>query len=439
MEDFRAIADLLAADILSGKLRPGDRLPPQREFAQSKGIAPSTAGRAYRELIRRGLIVGEVGRGSFVRMPVSNDKRSDNVDFQNNFPVLASQSALMTPALNRILRHPESLAAALRPVDPAASAVAREAAAALLAQRDWHPDAAKILFAGNGKQAIASALAALTLPGDRIGVERLTYPQVKELAARMNLELVPLEMDEQGVTPRAIADAHARYAIKAVYLQPTLHNPTGVTQSEARRRELGALLTKLGLVAVEDSIYAFLADPSAPIARYAPDHCIVVDSLSKRLAPGMTLGILAAPPALCDPLFAAIRAGAWAPAAFAVEAAVEWMTQGTVEEICQAKRRDARQRMQIAKRALRGLDLRFGNDAYHCWLALPAHSSADAFAAALARDGISVTPASAFNVSGPAPAAVRIALSRPPMDVLEAALQTVARHARMRGSTWQTE
>ena len=151
-------------------------------------------------------------------------------------------------ALNRILRHPESLAAALRPVDPAASTVAREAAAALLAQRDWHPDAAQILFAGNGKQAIASALAALALPGDRIGVERLTYPQVKELAARMNLELVPLEMDEQGVTPRAITDARARHAIKAVYLQPTLHNPTGVTQSEARRRELGALLTKLGLV-----------------------------------------------------------------------------------------------------------------------------------------------------------------------------------------------
>ncbi|WP_206956602.1 aminotransferase-like domain-containing protein [Trinickia acidisoli] len=439
MEDYRTVANSIAADILSGKLRPGDRLPPQREFAQSYGIAPSTAGRAYRELVRRGLIIGEVGRGSFVRMPIAAGKGHESVDLQNNFPVLASQSALMAPALNRILRRPESLAAALRPVDPAVSSAARSAAAQLLAQHDWHPDESQVLFAGNGKQAIAAALAALTARGDRIGVERLTYPQVKELAARMGLELVALEMDEQGVTPQAIRDAHATHAIKAVYLQPTLHNPTGATQSEARRRELGALLTKLGIVAVEDSIYAFLADSPPPIARFAPDHCIVVDSLSKRLAPGLTLGILAVPLALRDAVFAAIRAGAWTPSAFSVEAAVEWITQGTVDEICQAKRRDAHQRMQIARRLLRDLDLRWGDGAYHCWLMLPAQASADAFAVALARDGISVTPASAFNVAGLPPAAVRLALSQPPKEILEMALQTIARRARSPGSAWQTE
>lgn len=67
MDDYRAIADDLAAAITAGRLRPGDRLPPLRRFARDRQIASSTAARVYGELSRRGLTVGEVGRGTFVR------------------------------------------------------------------------------------------------------------------------------------------------------------------------------------------------------------------------------------------------------------------------------------------------------------------------------------------------------------------------------------
>lgn len=67
VDDYRRIADRLADDIAAGRLRPGERLPPQRAFARRRGIAGSTAGRVYAELVRRGLVVGEVGRGTFVR------------------------------------------------------------------------------------------------------------------------------------------------------------------------------------------------------------------------------------------------------------------------------------------------------------------------------------------------------------------------------------
>ena len=67
MQDYRLIADEVAAAVAGGRLRPGDRLPPQRRFARQHGIADSTAARVYGELIRRGLAVGEVGRGTFIR------------------------------------------------------------------------------------------------------------------------------------------------------------------------------------------------------------------------------------------------------------------------------------------------------------------------------------------------------------------------------------
>src|SRR5215211_2188685 len=64
--EYMKLADGVAADILSGRLKAGDRLPPQRTFAYQRGIAVSTASRVYSELLRRGLVVGEVGRGTFI-------------------------------------------------------------------------------------------------------------------------------------------------------------------------------------------------------------------------------------------------------------------------------------------------------------------------------------------------------------------------------------
>src|SRR5262249_47543217 len=58
--DYVKLADDLAADIAAGRLRPGDRLLPQRTFAYQRDIAVSTASRVYSELIRRGLAAGEV-------------------------------------------------------------------------------------------------------------------------------------------------------------------------------------------------------------------------------------------------------------------------------------------------------------------------------------------------------------------------------------------
>ena len=64
--EYLKLADTVAAEIADGTLKPGDRLPPQRSFAYARKIAVSTASRVYAELLRRGLVVGEVGRGTFI-------------------------------------------------------------------------------------------------------------------------------------------------------------------------------------------------------------------------------------------------------------------------------------------------------------------------------------------------------------------------------------
>src|ERR1700709_44782 len=97
--EYLKLADTIAAEIANGTLKPGDRLPPQRNFAYERKIAVSTASRVYTELLRRGLVVGEVGRGTFIsgearrRAAAASEPPGARVDLEFNYPVLPEQTA----------------------------------------------------------------------------------------------------------------------------------------------------------------------------------------------------------------------------------------------------------------------------------------------------------------------------------------------------------
>ncbi|GAB3137203.1 PLP-dependent aminotransferase family protein [Micromonospora sonneratiae] len=434
MEDYRSIADQLAADIAAGRLRPGERLPPQRRFARQRGIAGSTAARVYGELVRRGLAVGEVGRGTFVRAaaagpePALVEPAEARVDLELNFPVLPQQSELLAAGLARMSR-PDVFAASMAALGPAGTPAAQQATAAILARAGWSPDPRRILFAGNGRQAIAAVLSALVPAGERLGVERLTYPVVKGIAARLGITLVPLAMDEHGLVPEAVT---AALPLRAVYLQPAVHNPLGVTMPEDRRVRLVEALRGADLYAIEDGIYGFLRDDLPPLAVLAPERTILLDSLSKRLAPGLTLGF-AVPPSgdVEQRVMSALRSGAWTASRFALDVATQWLADGTVAAISRAKHLDAQQRQRIRAERLAGFTVHADPHGYHCWWELPDRWRAETFVAAAARQGIAVAPGAAFAVgAGHAPNAVRLALGAPTHDVLADALDVLAGLAR---------
>ncbi len=422
--DYRVIADRLAADIAAGRLKPGDRLPPQRRFARRNGIAGSTAARVYGELVRRGLAVGEVGRGTFVRAarppvePALAEPGGARVDLELNFCVLPDQPELLAPGLERVVR--EGLGEALTPIGVRGTAEARAAAARTLARGGWAPDPRRILFTGNGRQAIAAAVSALVPVGGRLGVEAVTYPVVKAIATRLGITLVPLPVDDAGVVPQAVRATDVR----VVYLQPTLHNPLGTTMPERRRAELADTVRELDVQVIEDGIYAFLGPDLPPLA---PERTTVVDSLSKRLAPGLTVGFAVPPEHLVDRVAAAARSGGWAAGHFAIAAATGWITDGTVESIVDRKRALASARQQLVRERLAGFDIRADPGSYHCWWRLPERWRAETFVAAAGRRGIAITPAAAFAVvPGHAPNAVRLALASASTPTLAAALDVLA-------------
>src|SRR5205809_5072427 len=88
---YLAIVDALAADVSSGTLKPAGRMPTHRDLAESLGVTVGTVSRAYAEAARRGLVTGEVGRGTFVRrrsLPTgaTEPRPSGLLDLSQNHP-----------------------------------------------------------------------------------------------------------------------------------------------------------------------------------------------------------------------------------------------------------------------------------------------------------------------------------------------------------------
>lgn len=287
----------------------------------------------------------------------------------------------------------DRLESVLRPVGPAGTPAAREAAADVLTRGRWRPDPERILFAGNGRQAISAAVAALTRPGARLGVEEFTYPVLKAIAARIGVTLVPLAMDGDGLIPEAVEEAHRADPLHAVYVQPVLHNPLSLTMPARRLDRLADVLLSSGIDAIEDAVWAFLRDDVAPLASRAPERTVLVDSLSKRLSPGLSLGFAVAPAAAAGRVAGALRSGGWTPMRFPLEAMAQWQADGAVDVLVRAKRREAGVRQEIAHRHLGGFRTCGDPFSYYRWWELPSPWRADTFVAAAARQGIAVTPA----------------------------------------------
>ncbi len=266
--EYLKLADTVAAEIANGALKPGDRLPPQRSFAYERKIAVSTASRVYTELLRRGLVVGEVGRGTFVSgetrrgIAMPTEPRGARIDLEVNYPILPTQSVMIARSLAGLER-PESARSRVAALDHDRHPGGSDHFRRVSLPRGLVPGPDQLVFTANGRQCIAAALAAMVPSGGRCGVEALTYPFIKDIAARLGVTLVPLAMDENGVRPDAVQKAHREAHLSALYVQPTIQNPLGMTMPPARRADLLRVVEKLGLPVIEDTVYGFLDEENA--------------------------------------------------------------------------------------------------------------------------------------------------------------------------------
>jgi len=416
---YAAIANALAADIASGQLAAGERLPTHRELADVLGIAIGTVTRAYAEAERRGLVRGEVGRGTFVGpaplaastfTPATGRAPGGVIDLSLNFPIEGVAPDL-AGAL-RALAKRSDLEELLR-YQPHAGAARHRAAGAAWAARygiDAKPD--HVLVCSGAQHAMVTIFSALAKPGDRVLTEALTYPGMKALSQLLHLPLEGVAMDEEGLRVDALEEAIVTTGAKLLYCMPTIHNPTGSVLSESRRRAVVALARAHDVAIIEDDVHRFLMPEAPPaFAQLAPERTYHIAGTSKAIAGGLRVAFVTAPSSAIEGLERSIWATTWMAAPLTTEIAVQWIEDGTADRIVAAQRQEAAARQALARTILGRSIVNAQPNALHLWLELPEPWRGESFARAALQRGVALAPAELFAVGRAAvPPAVRLGL-----------------------------
>ena len=430
---YKSLVDALAADIRSGHLSPGTRLPTHRQLATQEGLALVTASRVYAELEAMGLVSGETGRGTFVRetaLPPGQGIDQPVVtgammDLNFNYPSLPGQAELLRGAL-RQLATAGDLESLLRYQPHAGRLHERASVARHLRVRGLSVEPEQVLMVSGAQHGLAVTLMALLQPGDVVAADALTYSGFKVLAETLHLELVAIPVTDHGPDADALESLCRTRRVRAVYSMPTLHNPLGWVLSEEQRQRLVAIARQHGLLIIEDAAYAFLAeDPPSPLAALAPERTVYVSGLSKSVATGLRIGFVAAPAQYMAALERTIRATTWNTPGVLTAIASTWLDDGTVLQLEAQKREDALARQALAREVLVGLPWVGHPASYFLWLPLPEEARADQIVMALMREQVAVSTAEPFAISAHVPHAIRLALGSVDMATLRQALEKV--------------
>ena len=376
---YRAIADAIADAVGTGELKPGTRLPPQRQLAWELGVTIGTIGRAYDLAQQRGFLAGEVGRGTFVQMPaperqpaLSRESVGDLIDLSLNQPVRGPKRDVFRQALREISEWSD-LDQLMGYAAPAGLARHRAAAAAWVGRVGITATADQVTCFAGTQETIVAAILALTRAGDAVLVEELTYVGFIGMIEHLNRRAIPVAMDDDGIRPDALADAARASGAKLALLVPTLHNPTTSIMSNERRRAIAATAERHDLLLIEDDVYGFLLDDQPDrLASLAPERVIYVSSASKCLLPGLRVGW-----AVCDnpSIVERLKASAFsihiASAALTGEVVCRWIEDGTADDLVNWQKQEISERYQLASEIFAPLRMVGHPSSLHLLLYLP--------------------------------------------------------------------
>ncbi|WP_415102190.1 PLP-dependent aminotransferase family protein [Micropruina sp.] len=218
---------------------------------------------------------------------------------------------------------------------------------------DAHPD--DVVVSCGSQQALDLVTRVFCDPGDVILAEAPSYVGAIGTFRAYQVQIVHVAMDEFGIIPDAVraAVAACRAAgrpVKFLYTIPNYQNPTGVSQTIDRRRELIEVADETGILIVEDNPYGLLAiegEPMPALRSMESDRVVYLGSFSKTFAPGFRIGWALAPHAVREKLTLAQESATLAPPVFSQYAIstylhqFDWRAQIQVFRDMYRSRRDA--------------------------------------------------------------------------------------------------
>ena len=275
-------------------------------------------------------------------------------------------------------------------------------------------------------------------PG-RVLVEGPTYDRPLLILARDGVEVVSLEMDDEGLDPEALSRELARSPEPPAFLYtvPTFQNPSGRTLSAERRGRIAEIAETHRLPVLEDDPYGLVryeGEPEHALCELMdPELVTYTSSFSKTVAPGLRTGYFVLP---------AEEAKAFEQRAVSTYISPPFLTQATIAEFVQRGRfepnleracADLRTRRDAMLAALErelpaGASWSRPQGGYFVWLDLPAGTSAADVSVRAAEGGVAVVKGEDFFPagSGNGSSSLRLAFSYEPPERIEAGVAALA-------------
>jgi GntR family transcriptional regulator/MocR family aminotransferase len=313
--------------IAAGRLSAGAQLPPSRLLAEQLGISRKTVSDTYATLTYEGLLVGKIGRGTFVNawapQPDRVQTATDLACAANLAQWQALPSPMRHPTQERTLRYEFIGGATSRnqfPQDewrrctqdalrriaqnsgfysqPEGLPALRSAIAGHIAFSRGVKCRDSDIVVTNGAQQALDLLARVVLePGSIVAMEDPGYSPARQLFMAMGASVASVPVDEQGIQVDKIPDG-----TRLIYVTPSHQFPLGMPMSQPRREALLARAFELGAIIIEDdydSEFRYEGRPTDSLQSLDTRGVVTyVGTFSKTLLPELRLGYAVLPPAI---------------------------------------------------------------------------------------------------------------------------------------------
>lgn len=298
---YEALYRCIRRDILSGNLKPGEKLPSKRALAQNLEVSKITVETAYSQLLEEGYICSREKVGYFVETVDRGKNREKRLprEPEPDFPLSAPSTHFPFSVWSRLQRevmldYGEKL---LSPMPNRGIPELRQAIAGHLADfRGMEVDPRNILI-GAGTDFLYNLLIQLLGRELTYAVENPGYEKIRRIYEAGGVSILSAQMDEKGVNPRSLGNA------RVLHISPTHHFPTGIVTPMSRRQELLSWANRHRGWIIEDdydSEFRFAAHPLPAMQSMDPGRVIYMNSFSKSLAPSIRISYMILPTALME-------------------------------------------------------------------------------------------------------------------------------------------
>lgn len=340
------LCDQISGSVRTGRLRPGDPVPPSRELAHQLRVSRTVVTRAYELLRANGVLTSRRGSGTRVsgaltdtpppaqraarpplwpEPPLPTDAgsplwkpwepapmhRPDGAyDFRHGTPALASFPVTRwRQSLAEAVSRADAVALGYGPAE-GASSLRTQISALLRRSRALDANREHTVVTSGATQAMDILVRLLVGPDDVVVIEDPSHTVLRQIFGYSRAAVVPVGVDEEGLRVDEIesqvrAHGHDPSRVRLIYVTPSHQFPTGFIMSERRRRALLRWAREHSATVLEDDYhneFTFAEERLPSLAADPQDADVVyVGSFSKTLFPSLRIGYAVLPQHLVRP------------------------------------------------------------------------------------------------------------------------------------------